>query len=148
MIPLKSKMGPGVDAMRVHLSVIKGQMWNINYLEDRRSTPRFWLKSKVQKYMFTWRFLVFFNFIFWLLFRFFQIDLGETQIEVIWMKKIGMMILKQREINVKVVWFPHQLILLFWHSWCNFSCSEIILINYKRWTLFRHTIKHSSNASG
>ena len=54
-------------------------------------------------HMFTCRFLVFRNFVF---FPFSQIGLGETQIEVIWMKKIGMMIydlLNKGEAIVKVV---------------------------------------------
>ena len=34
----------------------------------------------------------------------------QTQIEVIWKRKIGMMISNKGETNVKVVWGPHQLI--------------------------------------
>ena len=37
--------------------------------------------------------------------------LGETQIEVIWMKKIGMMISMKGETTVKVVWWPYQFII-------------------------------------
>ena len=41
-------------------------------------------------------------------FFFFQNGLGETQL--IWMNKIGMIISNKGETNVKVVWFPLQLI--------------------------------------
>ena len=44
--------------------------------------------------------------VFWLFFWFCLNSLGETQIEVIWKKKICMRISNKGETNVKVVWCP------------------------------------------